>query len=253
MELGFNGARMHEKVFEPRYIYWADKLGYLVWGEHANWGLDISAAEGIENFLPEWIEAVNRDFNHPSIVGWCPFNETWDREDGRRQNDRVLEIVYRVTKELDKTRPVIDTSGNYHVVTDIFDIHDYEQDVEKFAAKFEPMKNGGEKYVTYPKRQKYEGQPYFVSEYGGIQWNCGVDSDFGWGYGNRPKTEEEFIERYRGLTTALLENPYICAFCYTQLYDVEQEVNGLYTYDRKPKFDVRIFREINMRPAAIEK
>lgn len=253
MGLGFNGARMHEKVFEPRYIYWADQLGYLVWGEHANWGLDISTASALEHFLPEWVEAVNRDFNHPSIVGWCPFNETWDGPDGRKQNNQVLSIVYTVTKELDKTRPVIDTSGNFHVVTDVFDIHDYEQDVEKFKAKFEPMKNGGEKYVTFPQRQRYEGQPYFVSEYGGIQWNYEVDDKFGWGYGNKPKTEEEFIERYRGLTTALLSNPYICAFCYTQLYDVEQEVNGLYTYSRTPKFNPEIFREINTQQAAIEK
>ena len=253
MDLGFNGARLHEKVFEPRYLYWADKLGYIVWGEHANWGLDISTAEGIEHFLPEWIEVLNRDFNHPSIVGWCPFNETWDVPNFRRQNDMVLSVIYSVTKEIDKTRPVIDTSGNYHVITDIFDIHDYEQDVDKFKAKFEPMKNGGEVYVTFADRQKYEGQPYFVSEYGGIQWNEDVDYSFGWGYGDRPKTKEEFIERYRGLTTALLSNPKICAFCYTQLYDIEQEVNGIYTYDRKAKFDPLVFKEINTQIAAIEK
>ena len=84
MQLGFNGARLHEKVFEERYLYWADKLGYLVWGEHANWGLDVTEIGQIEHFLPEWIEAVERDFNHPSIIGWCPFNETWD-QNGRKQ------------------------------------------------------------------------------------------------------------------------------------------------------------------------
>jgi beta-galactosidase/beta-glucuronidase len=252
MELGFNGARLHEKMFEERFLYWADQLGYLVWGEQANWGLDITTATGLERFLPEWIEGVERDFNHPAIVGWCPFNETWDGPKNARQNDEVLRIVYQVTKALDSTRPVIDTSGNFHVVTDIFDIHDYEQDPAVFAAKFEPMKQGGEAYNTFPQRQRYEGQPYFVSEYGGIWWNPNQKDEKSWGYGNRPTSEEEFLQRYEGLTTALLDNPNICAFCYTQLYDVEQEVNGLYTYDRQPKFDAKIIRAINTKAAAIE-
>ncbi len=249
MNLGFNGARLHEKIFEPRFLYWADRLGYLVWEEHANWGLDITSSAGLENFLPEWIEAVQRDFNHPAIVGWCPFNETWDR-DGTKQDDQVLRITYNVTKAIDKTRPVIDTSGNFHVVTDIFDIHDYEQDPIKFAAKFEEMKNGGQPYVNFSDRQQYKGQPYFVSEFGGIWWN--PEREEGWGYGERPKSEEEFIERYRGMIEALLSNPQICAFCYTQLYDVEQEVNGLYTYDRKPKFDAELIKGINQQKASIE-
>ena len=250
MDLGFNGARLHQKVFEPRFLYWADKLGYLVWGEYANWGLNITTSKGLEVFLPEWLEAVERDFNHPSIVGWCPFNETWDLN-GTRQNDEVLRITYLTTKAIDKTRPVIDTSGNYHVATDIFDIHDYDQNVESFASKFEPMKNGGQPYITFPQRQKYEGQPYFVSEYGGTWWDPAGNTK-GWGYGNFPKSMEEFFERYKGLTETLLHNPNICAFCYTQLYDIEQEVNGLYTYDRKPKFPVEKIKKINSQKAAIE-
>ncbi|WP_274382345.1 glycoside hydrolase family 2 protein [Paenibacillus paridis] len=253
MSLGFNGARLHEKVFEARFLYWADQLGYIVWGEHANWGLDITTAQGLQQFLPEWIEIVKRDYNSPALVGWCPFNETWDGPQGTRQNDEVLRITYQVTKSLDATRPVIDTSGNFHVVTDIFDIHDYEQNPEKFAEKYEAMRSGGERYVTFPDRQKYEEQPYFVSEYGGIWWNPGQADQKSWGYGDRPKTEQEFISRYEGLTLSLLENPYICAFCYTQLYDVEQEVNGLLTYDRNHKFDPEIIRRINATVAAIEK
>ncbi|QNF30093.1 MULTISPECIES: glycoside hydrolase family 2 protein [Metabacillus] len=250
MDMGFNGARMHEKIFEPRYLYWADQLGYLVWGEHGNWGLDITGSKGLEQFLPEWMESIERDFNSPALIGWCPFNETWDRN-GTRQNDQVLRITYEVTKRLDPTRPVIDTSGNFHVITDVFDIHDYEQNVEKFAAKFEEMSKGGNVYVTFEDRQQYENQPYFVSEYGGIWWN--PDEKDGWGYGEKPQSEHEFIERYQGLTVTLLNNPSICAFCYTQLYDVEQEVNGLYTYQRKAKFDPSLIRKINSQKAAIEK
>lgn len=255
LQLGFNGARMHEKIFEPRYIYWADKLGYLVWGEHANWILDITKPGQIQHFLPEWLEAVERDFAHPSIIGWCPFNETWDKK-GRKQDDSVVRITYLATKALDPTRPVIDTSGNFHVETDIFDVHDYEQAPEEFASHYTHLTEGIMEDTIYRNpqlkdRQHYDGKaPTFVSEYGGIAWTNGQK---GWGYGNAPKTEEEFIKRYEGLTTALLDNQYMLGFCYTQLYDVEQEKNGLMTYDRKFKFDPEIFKKINTKIAAIEK
>ncbi|WP_438495855.1 glycoside hydrolase family 2 protein [Paenibacillus sp. IHBB 3054] len=251
MGLGFNGARLHEKIFEPRFLYWADQLGYLVWGEHANWGLNITGAESLAQFLPEWLEGMQRDYNHPALIGWCPFNETWDR-DGTKQNNDVLRIVYEVTKRMDPTRPVIDTSGNFHVVTDIFDLHDYDQNPQTFRERYEPMKDGGEVFNTFPDRQTYEGQPYFISEYGGIWWNPLQKDEKSWGYGDRPVTEEAFIERYEGLTHVLLDHPMMFGFCYTQLYDVEQEVNGLYTYDRQPKFDPEVIRRINSRKAAIE-
>ncbi|MBU5671651.1 glycoside hydrolase family 2 protein [Paenibacillus brevis] len=251
LDMGFNGARLHEKMFEPRFLYWADRMGYLVWGEHANWGLDITTPAGLSSFLPEWLEGMRRDFNHPALIGWCPFNETWDRN-GTKQDNEILRIVYEVSKQMDPTRPVIDTSGNFHVVTDIFDIHDYDQNPETFKARYEPMKTDGEVFVTFSDRQKYEGQPYFISEYGGIWWNPDQKDEKSWGYGDRPKSEEEFIERYRGLTDTLLDHPKMFGFCYTQLYDVEQEVNGLYTYDRKAKFDPAVIRQINSRKAAIE-
>ncbi|NCC49002.1 MAG: beta-galactosidase [Clostridia bacterium] len=253
MSLGFNGARLHQKVFEPRFLYWADRLGYLVWGEHASWELDHSQPEALMYFLPEWLEIVRRDLSHPAIIGWCPFNETWDIK-GRKQCDAVIEQTYLVTKAIDPSRPVIDTSGNYHVRTDLFDIHDYEQDVRRFAEKFDPMQDGASAYVTYPDRQRYEGQPYFVSEYGGAWWSPGQEG--GWGYGQQPHSEAEFLERYRGLTEVLLRNEKICAFCYTQLTNVEQEQNGLYTYDRQMKFSAETYeaiRRINSQPAAFEK
>lgn len=250
MAVGFNGARLHQKVFEKRFIYHCDRLGYIVWGEYGNWGLDWSNPFSLAAMLPEWCECVERDFNHPSIIGWCPFNETWDIN-GRKQYDDVLRIIYRVTKQLDTTRPCIDTSGNFHVETDIFDVHDYEQDVAKFAEHYEKLVSDGEMYGYFPDRQKYTGGMTFVSEYGGLQWSRGDRGD-AWGYGNAPKTEEEFIERYKGLTDVLLDNEKMFGFCYTQLYDIEQEQNGLYYYDRTPKFDTEIFRTINSRKAAIE-
>lgn len=253
--LGFNGARLHEKVFEPEFLYWADKLGYIVWGEYANWGLDHSKAENIYNFLPEWTEAVNRDFNHPSIVGWCPFNETWDIE-GHPQFNELIGLIYDITKELDKTRPCIDTSGNYHVRTDIFDVHDYSQNISKFNEIFSQLDEGTVKDQIWracgEKRQKWNKEPLFISEYGGMKWETNNLSD-GWGYGDDPKTEEEFKERYEALTSALLNNDKIMGFCYTQLYDVEQETNGILTYERKHKFEPEFFYSVNTKPAAIEK
>jgi beta-galactosidase/beta-glucuronidase len=250
MAMGFNGARLHQKMFESRFLYWADKLGYIVWGEHASWGLSLSNPNGLERFLPEWLETVERDYSHPSIIGWCPFNETGDQH--TIQDDSILATVYAVTKQLDGTRPVIDTSGYLHVITDIYDVHDYDQNTETFAARYAGVKTDEDVHRNYPLRERYDGQSYFVSEYGGIWWNPEQKDNKAWGYGERPRTEEEFLKRYEGLTMALLNHPGMCAFCYTQLTDVEQEVNGLYTYDRKPKFDPAIIREINMRKAAIE-
>ena len=264
MDMGFNGARLHEKVFEERFLYWADRMGYLVWGEFPNWGLDISEADALCTVLPQWLEEVKRDFNHPALVGWCPFNETWDFN-GRCQDGRVLSGVYYATKAADPTRPVIDTSGNFHVVTDIYDVHDYEQDPEVFYKRYAGTQ---EPYENYPDRQQYGGQPYFVSEYGGTWWNAqeaqvqrvrmenGEGGLTGWGYGARPLTEEEAGSRIAGLTKALLDDPKMCAFCYTQLTDVEQEQNGLYNYDRSPKFSPEVYKAIKegfSAPAAIEK
>lgn len=250
LAVGFNGARLHQKVFEPRFLYHCDKMGYIVWGEFPNWGLDHSRTDALSAFLPEWCEAVARDFNHPAIVGWCPFNETWDIN-GRKQEDELLRMVYRVTKQLDETRPCIDTSGNFHVETDIFDVHDYEQDYTVFKAHYDKLTETGELFDNHRNKQHYNGEATFVSEYGGIQWSAGDRGD-AWGYGNAPKTEEEFIERYKGLTDALLDNDKMFGLCYTQLYDIEQEQNGLYYYDRTPKFDPEIFKKINSRKAAIE-
>jgi beta-galactosidase/beta-glucuronidase len=248
--MGFNGARLHQKVFEERFLYWADKLGYLVWGEMASWGLDLANPAALERFQTEWLQILGRDYSHPSIVGWCPFNET-----NRAQNPEVLRQIYRVTKALDATRPVIDASGYVHVETDIYDVHDYDQNPETFAARYaETLPLSGEIYEHCKGYADIAiaGRPYFISEYGGIWWNPGQVDDKAWGYGNRPRSEEEFLARLRGLTDVLLDHPGMCAFCYTQLTDVEQEVNGLYTYDRHPKFDPETIKAIIGRKAAVE-
>ena len=259
MACGFNGARPHEKIFEDRYFYHADKLGYLTWGEFPDWGLgfhsplrDYSSTNAIKSCLNEWVDEVERDFNHPSIIGWCPQNEAW-----APTNNTPWEYLYTITKALDPTRPCIDASGGVHIKTDIFDWHDYSQDAEQLMARIDNLLDNQITSGWVGRQTPYDGKsPVFISEYGGIAWyaNCDAEADRkkAWGYGNGPKSEEEFISRFTTLTEALMQDPRIMGLCYTQLTDVEQEQNGLYTYDRIAKFNPEIFKKILSKKAAIE-
>ena len=258
---GFNGARPHEKIFEERYFYHADKLGYLTWGEYPDWLLNANVPENIYSILPEWLEEIERDFNHPSIIGWCPRNEVWSRAYGNsgyaEPYRQSIALLYDVTKAVDPTRPCIDTSGGFHAKTDIYDVHDYAQDPQIFNDRYGKITDGIMTEHPFNKNQiPYSGGPVFLSEYGGIAWfdRCDEANDRqkAWGYGNGPKTEEEFIKRFTLLTEALMKNPGLMGLCYTQLTDVEQEKNGLYTYDRKSKFDPEIFKKVLSQKAAIE-
>ncbi len=257
---GFNGARLHQKIFEPLYLYYADKKGYLVWGEHGSWPLDFSKTDTLLSFLPEWCEAVERDFNHPSVVGWCPLNETWTESNDTYK--RTVRAIYEQTKRLDPTRPVIDSSGGFHVITDIYDMHNYNQDPVGFKRDWSKYDGSKESIHVAPlknigKNVLIGGLPFFLSEFGGIKWVCEAkrsgEADNAWGYGDAPKTEDEYFARYEGLVGALLDSPCIMGFCYTQLTDVEQEVNGIYNYDRTPKFaDMSRIYNANVRKAKIE-
>lgn len=254
MKLGFNGARLHQKVFEPRFLYHADRLGYMVFDETGNWGLDHTDAMSIYNFLPEWIEEMRRDMSHPSVIGWCPFNETWDQGE-RHQNNDFINMIYDVTRAIDPTRPVITNSGSYPCRSDVHDVHDYEQDPVKFKEYYSHIQEGLVKcqiFRRHPDRQWYDpSRPVFVSEYGGIKWVVGKD-DAAWGYGESVKSEEEFLTRLKGLTDVLLDNGNIFAYCYTQLTDVEQEQNGLLTYDRRFKFSPEAISSILAKRSVVE-
>lgn len=159
-------------------------------------------------------------------------------------------MPYEVTKAYDSTRPVIDTSGGFHVITDVYDHHDYEQNPERLKEKYDSLATNGTSELPprFKAREKYEGQPFFISEYGGIGWSR---SGKGWGYRD-VNNAEDFHKGYEGLTKALLDNPSMFGFCYTQLYDVEQEENGLYFYDRTPKADIDFIRKVTSSKAAIE-
>lgn len=247
MDMGFNGARLHQKIFEPRFIYHCDRMGYIVWDEHANWCCDLFAESAWQGYVPEWLSEMERDINSPAVIGWCPFNETQ-----YNQNPWLIKAIYDITKAYDPTRPVIDCSGWKHVATDIVDAHDYDQDPKALYErhmKIGAPDNTDNGIVTTDNRTPRRLS--FISEYGGIWWQP-ENPEKGWGYGNRPASPEEFVERYKGLTEALLSNPYLCGFCYTQLTDIEQEVNGLYYYNRTPKFDPDIIRPITSAKAACE-
>ncbi len=250
-EMGFNGARKHQKIEDPRYLYWADKMGLLVSAEMANAYLfdeDYAA-----RFTREWIEAVERDYNHPSVIIWAPINESWgvpDLSDPRQQNH--LRSLYTLTKSLDPTRLVIDNEGWEHTeMTDLFAVHDYARDESLLASRWERF---GQPGVGFPIRSRgwlvpganYNGSPLYLSEFGGIAYipeGEQAPSD-AWGYSGVEKTAEAALERLRGLYRAIARSPF-AGICYTQLTDVEQETNGLLTYGRKPKFDSKALREIN--------
>jgi beta-galactosidase/beta-glucuronidase len=247
MAAGFNGARLHQKVFEERFHYWADKLGYLTWAEMSSWGAEPNNIKAARNFIPEWCEVVRRDLNHPSIIAWTPFNETW-RKENILEHQRTQNDVYDLTKALDPTRPINSSSGEIHAKTDLWTIHNYYR-APKLKEIDTPDGTVWTRDKSYDKipYARYDGQPYLIDEFGGLGW-IGPDrkkaADNTWGYGNSIKTEEEFFDILKKEVDVILESKNICGYCYTQLTDVEQEQNGVYYYDRVKKFNTEKFKAI---------
>jgi beta-galactosidase/beta-glucuronidase len=241
---GFNGARKHQKVEDPRWLYFADKLGLLVWGEMAN--AQVYTDEYVSRMVGEWQEVVARDYNHPSIVAWVPINESWGvpRILTNAEQQEHARSLYHLTRALDQTRPVIDNDGWEHTeATDLFTLHDYAKTGTEMASKYEGLahdrtripRNGREALVN---GAEYNGTPILMTEFGGVAFRAGASkSDKDWGYAGIEPTAEAMLGRVDGLVKALRGNAVFGGFCYTQLTDVEQEINGLMTYDRKPKAD----------------
>ncbi len=245
-EMGFNGARKHQKVEDPRWLYWADSLGLLVWGEMAN--AYQYSPDYVRSMTAEWQEAIRRDYNHPCIVAWVPMNESWGVPDLARdpsQTEHLL-ALYHLTRSLDGTRPVVSNDGWEHALTDLCTIHDYRdaQALKETYATTESAVNAKPaRRPVYVPGYGHRGEPILITEFGGIAFSGDTR---GWGY-STVEGAEEFLERYEALIEALLESEPLQGFCYTQLTDVEQEVNGLLTYDRKPKASLERVREITNR------
>ena len=287
-EAGFNGARLHQKVFEERFLYHADRMGFLIWGEFADWGCSGHGPQhdhqqpGV-TYTAQWLEVLERDYSHPSIIGWCPLNETAQNvSDKITTLDDATRAMFLACKAMDTTRPVLDTSGYAHRVpeSDIYDSHDYiyETDFEEGIANFTARHSGlpeGRVFLNpkpdplSPSAAKptwsipYRGQPYFVSEFGGFKWNPNtpvksaaenqLERKTSWGYGSDPESVEDFHRRFETVCNILLDNPHMFGYCYTQLTDIYPEENGIFDFHRRPKFDSARIREIQQRIAAIEK
>lgn len=241
---GLNGARKHQKVEDPRWLYWCDKMGFLVWGEMANayeYG-DVY----VSRMLEEWPQVIARDYNHPAIVTWVPINESWGVPAALtdRAQQAHLKSLYQITRSLDATRLVVDNDGWEHTEsTDLMTLHDYARAGPELAAKYQGLgepgraipRNGREALVY---GAAYNGTPFLMTEFGGIAFRLGPPGAANeWGYSGIEPTADSFLSRLEGLVRAIEANPVFAGYCYTQLTDVEQEINGLTTFDRRPKVD----------------
>ena len=250
--LGYNGLRKHQKTEDERFLYWCDVKGMLVWSEMASAYRYSDYA--VEEFAKEWVEIVRQNYNHPCIITWTPVNESWgvSQIETKRSEQHFTEAVYHLTKSLDSMRPVIVNDGWEHTVSDIITLHDYEENGETLYKRYVEYKDEIMNTEVYHCNIKsafangygYKGQPVIISEYGGIAFN---NDDSGWGYGNKVNTKEEFIKRFDAITTAVKEIPYCCGYCYTQVTDVQQEINGLMDMERNFKVEPEIIKEINER------
>ncbi len=246
--MGFNGVRKHQKAEDPRYLYHADRLGLLVWGECSS--AYVYSRTYAMRMVKEWTEIVERDYNHPCIVCWVPLNESWG-VDGIMNNPAEQShatSLYHLTKSLDQTRLVISNDGWNHTFSDLLTIHDYADKGETLEKRYADLKTvlastPGNR-TLFAQGHSYSGQPILVSEFGGIAYRKGRTD--GWGY-SEATSDEDFLSRYRSLVTALLSSPLVQGFVYTQLCDVEQEINGLMTYDRRFKLPPERIREINLQ------
>ncbi len=249
LQAGYNGLRKHEKVEDERFLYWCDVKGLVVWCEMPS--QYAFRDEAMEAYTGQWMEIVRQNYNHPCIVTWTAFNESWGIERVYTDPDqqRFTVAIYHLTKAFDGMRPVIVNDGWEHTVSDILTLHDYEEDGEAFRARYGDMEAIVENRVPFNKNRyafakgfSYRGQPILLSEYGGIAFSA----QEGWGYGRQVESEEAFLERFGRILQAIKGTPRLVGFCYTQVTDVQQEVNGLYTMEREPKVNIDEIRKQNL-------
>lgn len=248
-KFGFNGIRKHQKVEDPRFLYWCDRVGMLVWGEMANsraWSIETE-----EKLQAEWIRAVERDINHPCIIAWVPVNESMgfpELEVGHPGQYAFVERVVNMTRKLDPDRIVIDNDGWEHTdVSDIIAIHDYTPTAAGLKERYKQTLEGGSLPTltwlphkpVFTRGSRHWGQPVMLTEVGGYLFvppevpTDKLDMLYD-NYGN-VRTFDELLFKYRDLMEGIAALPFVQGFCYTQLTDVEQEMNGLLTYHRVPK------------------
>lgn len=236
---GFNGVRKHQKLEDERYYYWADRLGLLVWAE-----MPSSYAfrpQGVPAFLAEWMAMVQQLYNHPSIMAWVPFNESWGIRDvwSDPMEQHFAEAGYHIAKALDGTRLVSTNDGWEQVTSDLCAIHDYYEDGAAFEQKFSNLERlletDAQGRALYAAGYRHAGQPVLLTEFGGIA--CGPLQQGAWGYNRAAESGEALLERIRAIIAPVLAHRQIAGYCYTQLTDVMQEINGLADASHTPKLD----------------
>lgn len=246
--LGFNGARKHQKVEDERWYYDCDVLGLLVWHEMPS-AYDFTE-EARANFSREWKEAVLQDMSHPSIIAWVPFNESWGIGDvlTDKEQQAFCAGIVRETRALDPSRPVISNDGWEHVDSDVITLHDYDPSgqalTDRYGKDLRDILSGRISHnnwkMPFADCSVYRGEPVVISEYGGVA----LEGSEGWGYHDKAADEDECLRRIRELTDAIRGMDAVCGFCYTQLTDVQQEVNGLKDAAHKDKFPIERVRDI---------
>jgi beta-galactosidase/beta-glucuronidase len=250
-ELGFNATRVHQKIEDPRFLYWTDRLGLLVWGETP--GAFEFGATAVRRMLAEWAEAIERDLSHPSIVTWVPLNESWGVQhiahDPAQQH--YARALVALTRTLDPSRPVISNDGWEHLDSDILSVHDYEYAGETLRARYSDDEAKG-RLLAGPgpagRRLLLPGQgvgerPVMLTEFGGISFATRYTDDDAWGYSSA-KTADDFLERVNAVVAAVHESSFLAGYCYTQLTDTLQETNGLLDENRTPKAPIHRLRAI---------
>lgn len=236
--MGFNGVRKHQKVEDPRYLYHADRMGLLVWGEIG--AAYLYSEQYADRIYREWLDVLRRDYNHPCIVVWTPLNESWgvqEIETDPRQQAHS-EAMVAITKSMDTTRLVVDNDGWEHTNGDLLTIHDYSPSGEMLRAHLGSMDAilalRPARRALFVGRHAYAGQPILLSEFGGVKFVPGTEAQHSWGYCEADSCAA-FAGKLRELFDAVRACPLVDGYCYTQLTDVETEQNGLLTYDRTPK------------------
>jgi hypothetical protein len=250
--MGFNGVRKHQKVEDPRYLYWADRLGLLVWEEMPS--AYRFSVQSVARVMREWTKVIERDVSHPCIVTWVPFNESWGAPNlpDNPAERHYIRSLFHLTKTLDPTRPVVGNDGWESVATDIIGIHDYDPDPTRIARRyhadevlprlFRRERPGGRLLVL--ESQPQAEHPLVLSEFGGIAYS---DNPKTWGY-SRCASPENLADRYRDLLQTVRSLDLLSGFCYTQFADTYQEANGLLYADRRPKFSIALISEATRGP-----
>lgn len=259
LAMGYNGLRKHMKIEDERFLYWCDVKGVLMWSEMAaSYAYSDSA---VQEFTKEWMEVVRQNYNHPAIITWTPFNESWGvpKIFSDKQQQHFTESIYHLTKSFDAMRPVIVNDGWENTISDILTLHDYEEDgdvfMERYGDAFSQIEKGeffhNYTHAAFANGYGYKGQPIIISEYGGIAFSGGAEDS--WGYGNTVADETAFLKRFDKITSAIRQLPYCVGYCYTQVSDVQQEVNGLLDARHEYKIAPEKIAELNLKETGIHK